>query len=311
MKKYFGIAGAALISAVLLTQSLFAAVGDIKVNTDGVTAAPAQDGKISTGEYGSASPLILDGSGKNTEGTWANTKWGTQKFTVYSAWDSKNLYIGVTVEGDTTDNQSGCPKIGEDADPFGKCDSFQIGFNPGSIIKGQIPVLFGFGLSADGNTYIRADAYRSIKDGEQTIAYNGKFKAYNTKYSASGVNYVFETAIPWSEICVNGAGRSSEGAKVVDLTGELKNIKAGYQVPFFFVYTDKDASGANIYIRTDATTGAKWVAEEMGSIALVLQAAPKAVEATASAKTADPVFASLVILSISATSAYIFLKKRI
>lgn len=317
MKKSFRTIGAALITASILACGVSAELGDIKVSTGGVTVAPVQDGVISEGEYGECTPLVLDGSGSNTEGTWAGTSWESEKFTIYSAWDKEKLYIGLVVEGDTTDSQGTLPPPGAgdaDACPFGKGDSIQIGFNPGGIVKGTHPVLFCIGLN-DGECVIHADAYRSVNDGEQSKDYSGKFKTFCTKYSSTAPNYVFETAIPWTEICVNGAGRSGEGALVFDMTGELSKIGAGYELPFFFVYTDHDISGGNIYIRTDATTGCNWVAEDMGSIALVLQA-PKAADNTdaatddtASASTADPTTALLVI-SMLASGAVLSFKKR-
>ena len=298
MKKFAKILATTLAAAALLATSASAAIGDIKVKTGGVTKAPVQDGKITAEEYGNCTPLVLDGSGKNTEGTWAGTKWGTEKFTIYSAWDAKNLYLGITVEGDTTNNQVTKDSL-KDACPFGKTDSFQLGFNPGAIVTGQHPVLFCIGLN-EGECYVHADAYRSEKDGEQSVTNYTGLKTYCTKYSDSGINYAFEVAIPWTELCVKGAGRSGEGAKVFDMTGELKNIKAGYELPFLFVYTDNDANGGNVYIRSDATTGAKWVAEEMGSIAFQLQAAPKKTTTTA-AQTADA--SALVVLALAASAA--------
>ncbi len=304
MKKFTKLITTTVIAAAMLASGASAAIGDIKVKTGGVSKAPTLDGKVSVEEYGNCTPLVLDGSGDNTEGTWAGTKWGTQKFTIYSAWDAKNLYIGITVEGDTTNNQVAKDTLAGGC-PFGATDSFQLGFNPGAIVTGQHPVLFCIGLT-EGEAYVHADAYRSEKDGEQAVTDYTGIKTYATKYSESGNNYVFEAAIPWTEICVKGAGRSGEGAKVFDMTGELKNIKEGYELPFLFVYTDKDASGNNIYIRSDATTGAKWVAEEMGSIAFQLQAAPKAT--TTAAQTADA--SALAVLALAASAGVLVLLKK-
>ena len=304
MKHIAKLLGTALLTASLLSVSASAAIGDIKINAGGVTKAPVQDGKISVEEYGNCTPLVFDGSGKNTEGTWAGTKWGTEKFTIYSAWDAKNLYLGITVEGDTTNNQVTKDSL-KDNCPFGKTDSFQLGFNPGAIVKGTHPDLFCIAIN-DGECYVEADAFRSTKDGEQNVKNYTGLKAFGTKYSDSGINYSFEVAIPWTEICVNGAGRSGEGAKVFDMTGELKKIKAGYELPFFFVYTDKDANGGNIFIRSDVTTGAKWVAEDMGSIAFVLQAAPKT---TTAAQTAD-VSALLTLALAASAGAFVALRKK-
>ncbi len=307
MKKSLKILTTALVAATMLASSASAAVGDIKVKTGGVTKAPVQDGKITAAEYGNCSTLVFDGSGKNTEGTWAGTSWATQKFTIYSAWDAKNLYLGIVVEGDTTNNQTTKDAL-KDQDPFGKYDSFQLGFNPGNIIKDQNTQLFGIGL-CEGECYVVADAYRSEKDGEQNVKNYTKLKTYCTKYSETGANYNVEIAIPWTELCVKGAGRSNEGAKVFDMTGELAKIKAGYELPFFFVYTDKDAAGKNIYIRSDATTGASWKAQEMGSIVLQLQAAPAASNPGSAAQTADT--AALVLLAMTASAGAAFaLRKR-
>ncbi len=274
MKRVSGFISAALLAAAFLTQGASAAIGDICIETPGVAVPPVQDGIIGSTEYGSAMPLILDGSGANTEGTWAGTSWGTEIFSVYSAWDTDNLYIGVMVQGDTTNNQDGCPSAGENTCPFGKCDSLQLGFNPGAIVTGQHPILFCIGLSADGIPYIHADAYRSEIDGEQSVEYTGKLSAFSSTYQAGDINYVMEIAIPWDELCVKGAGRAEEGANVFDMTGEREKIGTGYELPFFFVYTDKDADDNNIFIRTDVTTGESWKAEGMGSIAFVLGEAP-------------------------------------
>lgn len=303
MKKFTKIFGTALLTAALFASSASAAVGDIKVKTGGVTKAPVQDGKITAAEYGNCTPLVLDGSGKNTEGTWANTKWATQKFTVYSAWDAKNLYLGIVIEGDTTNNQTVKGEGG-----FGKSDTFQFGFNPGAIITGQHPIIFASHCN-DGDCYVEADAYRSEKDGEQQVKDYANVKAYCSKYSATGINYQYEIVIPWTELCVKGAGRSNEGAKVFDMTGELSKIKAGYELPFIFIYTDVDANGKPIYIRTDATTGAKWVAEEMGSIVLQLQAAPKTTTPGTAAQTADA--SALAVLALAASAAaFVVIKKK-
>ena len=181
MKKTAKILTTALVAAAMLASSASAAVGDIKVKTGGVTKAPIQDGKITAAEYGNCSTLVFDGSGKNTEGTWANTSWATQKFTIYSAWDAKNLYLGITIEGDTTNNQVTKDSL-KDGCPFGQCDSFQLGFNPGNIIKDQNTLLFCIGLN-EGECYVEADAYRSEKDGEQNVKNYTKLKTYCTKYS--------------------------------------------------------------------------------------------------------------------------------
>lgn len=301
MTRLTKILGCTCIVASMLVSGVSAAMGDIQVKTGYVSKPTTLDGKISLEEYGNCTPLVLDGSGTNTEGTWANTTWGTEKFTIYTAWDKDNLYIGFTVEGDTTNNQTVRGEGG-----FGKSDTIQLGFNPGGIVEGQHPIIFSMHIN-DGDCYVEADAYRSEEDGKQQVKDYKNVKAYCSKYSADGINYSFETAIPWDELCVKGAGRSGEGAIVFDMTGERAKIKAGYQLPFIFIYTDVNAEGKPIYIRTDATTGAKWVAEEMGSIALTLQAAP----ATATApKTADISVILAGLAAAASTGAFITLKKK-
>ena len=317
MKKFAKILVATLTVATFFATSASAAIGDIKIKTGSVTEAPVQDGKITAAEYGNCDTLVFDGSGKNTEGTFSG-KWGTEKFTVYSAWDAENLYLGITVEGDTTNNQVTKESL-KDSCPFGKTDSFQLGFNPGSIIKGVAPVFFCFGLN-EGECYVHAEGYRSEKDGEQTITNYTKLMTYCTKYSESGLNYSFEVAIPWDEICVKGACKDN-GAKVFDMTGELKKINAGYELPFYFSYADKDAAGKGIYIRSDANqdNSVKWKAENMGSIAFVLQSAQNGsstgttqntyVSTPSSPQTSDA--SALVMLALAASAAgFVALKKR-
>lgn len=275
------------LSVLTVTSAVNAAMGDIKFDTLGCTTPPVQDGNVTQAEYGGNAPIVLDGSGKNTEGTWAGTNWDKELLKFYFTWDAQNLYVGLTVEGDSTESQANCPKTPQDGSvcPFGKCDSIQLGFNPGNIITGQHPIIFCVGFTANGQPYVHADAYRSTTDGKQALDYTDKIKGFCTKYSPTGFNYQLELVLPWSEICVKGAGRSSEGAKVFDCSGELAKIKAGYVMPIFLVYTDNDlATGKNIYIRTDATTGAEWIAEKMNSVALVLRDAP--VAETAAAKPA-------------------------
>ncbi len=314
MNRLTALLGAVVLSAAMLAQGVSAAIGDIAVTTPGVDVAPVQDGVIADGEYGGADPLVLDGSGANTEGTWAGTAWRTEKFTIYTAWDAANFYMGLKVSGDDTNNQGTVPAVGANTCPFGQCDSIQIGFNPGAIVTGQHPVLYCIGLG-EGDTYVHADAYHSTKDGEQSLEYCGKFSNYCTKYSATGDNYVFEIAIPWTEICLEGAGRSGEGANVFDMTGELDLIGPGYELPFFFVYTDKDENGNNVYIRTDATTGAQWVAEEMGSIGLNLgeMPAPETVAEAVDAGVAPQTFdmgAIAAVAAVVSAAGYALSKKR-
>ncbi len=309
VKKLVTAALAAVMTVCALTGSASAALGDIKVNCVGVTKAPVQDGKVTKEEYGGNDPIVLDGSGKFTEGTWAGTSWKTEVIKYYYTWDAKNLYVGVTVEGDTTEAQEKAPAPGSGECPFGKCDSVQIGFNPGGIIKGTELLMYCVGFNAGGQAVVHGDAYCSEKDGSQTVDVSDRIKAYSRKYSASGINYETEVAIPWSAIFVKGACRTSGGAKIFDMTGE--KAKDGYVLPIFCVYTDNDNKGGNVYIRTDATTGNKWVGEEMASIALVLKDAPKPAAAApaASAKTADAASLALCAAALAGFGMIVLKKK--
>lgn len=313
MRKFLTAACTFLMTAALLASSASAAIGDIKLEIKGVTTAPVQDGKVTQDEYGGNDPLVLDGSGKNTDGTWANTVWAEgEVIKYYYTWDADNLYVGITVEGDKTESQANGPKIGDgNVCPFGKCDSVQLGFNPGGMISGTHPLIYCVGFNADGQPFVHGDAYRSEKDGEQTVEISNLIKGYSKKYSADGLNYEVELVIPWDTMMVKGAGRSNEGAKVFDMTGEKAKIKDGYVLPIFCVYVDNDlAAGKNIYCRTDATTGSKWVAEEMGSVALVLRDAPKAEVTTTAPATADASSIALCALALSGLCAAVVIKKK-
>ena len=105
------------------------------------------------------------------------------------------------------------------------------------------------------------------------------------------------------------------------MTGELKKINAGYELPFYFSYADKDAAGKGIYIRSDANqdNSVKWKAENMGSIAFVLQSAQNGsstgttqntyVSTPSSPQTSDA--SALVMLALAASAAgFVALKKR-
>ena len=307
MKKLLSKLLACAMIAGLLTTGMSAAIGDIKYEIKNTTKAPVMDGKVTQAEYAGNAPIVLDGSGKNTEGTWTANKWAKQVLKFYYTWDAKNIYVGVTVENDTSESQSGLPKIGDgNVCPFGKGDSIQLGFNPGSIVKGTHPVLYCVGFN-DGKTFVHGDAFHSLEDGKQALEASSFINGFCSKYSKDGINYQCEVTIPWDKICMNGAGRSGEGAKKFDMTGELKKIGDGYMLPVFMVYTD--CGNGTTHMRTDSTTGNKWVAEEMGSIALVLKDVTPKAPASAPA-TADAASLAVFAALASAAAAAVVLKKR-
>ncbi len=299
----------AMILTLLLSVGSFAAPGDIKYIIKGTNIAPVQDGVISDGEYNE--PIVLDGSGKNTEsGGWVG-EWAGQVIKYYFTWDKTNLYIGVTVEGDISVSQDG-PAAD---DWFRNGDMVQIGFNPAYEIMDAMPVILGIGFTADAQPVIRGDAYRSLTEGEQTCDITAEIKGYSKTYSAEGINYCCEVIVPWDDyVFVNGLGRESDGSPRVDFSG--MTAKAGLEIGLWLVYVDDfDGTGGtegDLCFRTDQTTGGAWVAQEMSSLALVLADAPAIeaetapetdavpVETPVAAQTSDVLAIPAVILAVAA-----------
>ncbi len=283
MKKLFSIAGTAFVAAALLASVANAyALGERKLVINEATTAPVQDGVISLEEYAGNAPLVLDGDGSETEGPWASTSWQEGlKLEIYWTWDAEWLYMGLAVSGDQTGNQDLLPVVGSgDVCPFSKGDSIQIGFNPAGLIQGTHPLIYCVALNADGQPFVHGDAFRSNTDGTQSVEWSDHVPGYCTAYSATGeYNYVMEIKMRWDEIMVDGVGRSGEGAIPAEMSGELAKIGDGYELPFWFCYTDSDGAGSNGFLRTAAGFNGEtepWVAEEMCPHALVLKAAPEA-----------------------------------
>ncbi len=315
MKKILAGITTGLMLATLLATSVSVSIGDIKYEILNTTKAPVMDGKVTQAEYAGNAPIVLDGSGKNTEGTWTKKTWAKQILKFYYTWDKTNLYIGITVENDTSDSQAKLPEPGSGKCPFGQGDSVQLGFNPGSMINGTHPLIYCVGFNADGQPVVHGDAFQSAENGKQSTDVSSAIKGYCSKYSASGLNYQCEITIPWDKLCVNGAGRANEGSKVFNMTGERAKIGDGYMLPIFIVYTD--CGDGTTHIRTDSTTGNKWVAEEMGSLALVLKEAKASAPVTTPATTpgtapatADAGLISAFAALVSASAAVIVHKKR-
>ncbi|MDD4772734.1 MAG: hypothetical protein PHZ09_03925 [Eubacteriales bacterium] len=259
-----------LLSALIIPAS---AMGDIKYDISGVNTAPIQDGVITVDEYGGNNPIVLDGSGTNTEsGGWVG-EWESQVIKYYFTWDADNLYIGITVQGDTSESQNG--PAGDDW--FRKGDMVQIGFNPNYELTGCHPIILGIGLTADTQPVVRGDAFRSVTDGEQTVDITEEIKGYSKKYSPSDINYSCEIVVPWHDyVFVNGVGRSSDGAPHYDLSGlkAEENLEIGLWLVYVDDFDGPDGTEGDRCYRTDQTTGGGWVAEEMSSLALVLKNAP-------------------------------------
>ena len=306
MKKHiFAGTLSAILTAALLVSSVTAA--DIKFTTKSTAKAPVADGNITSAEYGGNAPIVFDGSGKNTEsGNNANTTWATQNIKVYYTWDKANLYVGITVEGETTGDQAFKP-LADQADTsciWSQGDLVQLGFNPGMIIAGSQPLYFCVGFTADSEPIVHLDAFQNEADGKQTFYdRDDKIKGYSKKYSADGINYACELNIPWDKIFVKGANRSNQGAKVFDMTGEAAKLGDGYELPIMFLYKDKSG---NTYRTAAKSTNYSWEAQDMFPLKLVLKdATPKASAATVDA-TSLAVFAALA----SAAAAAVVQRKR-
>ena len=269
-RKVLSIAIACVMLAAMFAIGSNAAPGDIKYTIKGTTTPTTLDGAIGEGEYAGNDPIVLDGSGKNTEGDgWVGT-WAGQVYKFYYTWDADYLYVGITVEGDTT------PFHDYDMnaiDWFGNADEVQMGFNPNYEIEGAMPVVISIGFTSDAPAYLNADAYGAIADdgSQEHVILN--FPSFSKAYSADGINYCAEAHIPWSNIFVKGNGRSSDGAPFYDFSG--MKAEEGVEIGLWYACMDDgngegaDWSMDNGY-RTDITTGAGWVAEEMSSIAIVL-----------------------------------------
>lgn len=167
MKKLITSVCALLALASLLSTTAFAAdTKDFEIKS--TSKAPVADGVISEAEYGNNSPIVFDGSGKNTESGWdKNTNWAGHTIKLYYTWDKDNLYVGMTVEGEKTANQ-GDTVPADTKCIWGTNDLMQLGFNPGLIIKDVQPLYYCIGFTENKQPIVHGDAYQSDKDGSQT-----------------------------------------------------------------------------------------------------------------------------------------------
>ncbi len=305
MKKLIASVCALLTLSTLFSASASAAdTKDFEIKS--TAKAPVADGNISKAEYGNNDPIVFDGSGKNTESGWdKNTNWAGHTIKLYYTWDKSNLYVGITVEGEKTASQNDTAPADKDC-IWGTNDLIQLGFNPGLIIKDVQPLYYCVGFTADKQPLVHGDAYQSDKDGSQTKYVMSEIKGFSKKYSESGINYACEIAIPWEKIFVKGVCRSGEGAKLFDMSGEMKKLGDGYVLPVFMLYRDKDA---NVVVRSAGKDyDYTWKAQDMCPIRLVLKETKKTVDT--SAQTAD--ISSLIICAslASALGAAVVLRRK-
>ncbi len=308
MKRILSGLCALLMAAAIFAPSLSAA-GEIRYDITSTTKAPTLDGKVTQAEYANNAPIVFDGSGKNTESGWdANTSWTGQTIKLYYTWDKSNLYVGITVEGETTADQT--INFTKDTDCiWGKGDMIQLGFNPGLIIRDVQPLYYCIGFDENKQPSVHGDAYQSTTDGTQSKYVESEIKGFSKKYSASGLNYECEVAIPWNKIFVKGVCRANQGAKLFDMTGEAAKLKDGYELPVFMLYHE-NKTGKTVRSAGKAFDYT-WNAQDMCPIRLVLKEAKAAAPAAASsaAKTADGVSIAAAALVLSAAVLVVSKKK--
>ena len=246
--------------------------GEFKFDIAGTSVPTTLDGVIAEGEYAGNAPIVVDGTNYYSDGSWVGSFNG-EKYSFYFTWDAENLYVGVTVEGDTTPSQNGP----EGDDWFRAGDMVQIGFNPDYRLKDCHPIILGIGFTADRQVQVHGDAFRSTVDGEQSKDITAEIPGYSKAYSADGINYCAELAIPWVDyIFVNGVGRSGDGAPLYDLTDltAAKDLDIGL---WLAMVNDADGPAGwegDTCMRTDNSNGQAWVAQGMSSICLTLADAP-------------------------------------
>ncbi|MBR4206614.1 MAG: discoidin domain-containing protein [Clostridia bacterium] len=263
----------AIVMVFVCAVSAMATPGEFNFDIAGTSVPTTLDGVISEGEYAGNAPIVVDGSNYYSDGSWVGSFKG-EKYSFYFTWDADNLYVGVTVEGDTTPSQNGP----EGGDWFRAGDMVQMGFNPDYQLQDCHPIILGVGFTADKQVQVRGDAFRSTVDGEQTKDITAEIPGYSKAYSADGINYCAELAIPWVDyIFVNGVGRSSDGAPLYDLT-DLK-AAGGLEIGLWLAMGN-DADGPDGWdgdtcMRTDNSNGQAWVAQGMTSICLTLANAPE------------------------------------
>lgn len=308
MKKFISVICAALLMGSVFTGGVSAADSTIKYEIKSVTKAPVADGKISVSEYGGNKPIVLDGSGKNTESGWnKDTNWTGHTYKLYYTWDKTNLYVGVTVEGEKTGEHL-TKKLDDKYCIWGNGDMFQLGFNPGLIIKDVQPLYYCVSFVEDGQPEIHGDAYQSETPGygSSTRYVTDEIKGFTSKYSETGINYTAELTIPWDKIFVKGVCRENQGYKLFDMTGEKAKLGDGYELPVFFLYRD---NSTDTIIRTAGKDyDYTWNAQDQCPLRLVLKDAKSNVNN--SAQTADGTALMICAMTISAIGAAVVIKKK-
>ncbi len=303
-------------SADVLKEPSFAA---IKFEITETATPPVADGVISEGEY-DKDCIVLDNSGNNTEaGGWVGN-WNVEKFTYYFTWDKTNLYVGFEVTGDESPSQNGPADSGW----FRKGDMFQIAFNPDNKVGDYTPPMLNVGLTENAQPVVERDNFGSLEEGKQT-GVTDVVKGYSTKW-ADG-KYVCEIAVPWHDcVFVNALGRAGEGSPKLDLSA--MEPTDGLVIGLWLVYANDfdgpDGTSGDVCLRTDMTTGCGWIASQMSTLAIVLDALPEPTEEPTPEPTAAPtdapvdekkgcknvILESGAILTLALAAAVIVSKKR-
>lgn len=279
MKNWKRIFAALLSTAAAVSMcaiSTGATAAEFNFDIVGTHTPTVLDGVISEGEYAGNTPIVVDGTQYYSDGTWVGSFNG-ETYTFYFTWDADNLYVGITVEGDTTPSQNGP----DGDDWFRKGDMVQIGFNPDYQLQDCHPIILGVGFTADKQVQVRGDAFRSTKDGEQTCDISAEIPGYSKAYSETGINYCAELAIPCDNyIFVNGVGRSGDGAPLYDLTGldASEGLEIGLWLAMVNDVDGPDGTDGDTCMRTDCSNGCAWVAQDMCSLCLSLVDTPAVVE---------------------------------
>lgn len=279
MKNWKRIFTALLTTAAAASMCIIptgATAGEFNFDIVGTNTPTVLDGVISEGEYAGNAPIVVDGTKYYSDGTWVGSFNG-ETYSFYFTWDADNLYVGITVEGDTTPSQNGP----DGDDWFRKGDMVQIGFNPDYQLQDCHPIILGVGFTADKQVQVRGDAFRSTKDGEQTKDITAEIPGWSKAYSETGINYCAELAIPWNDyIFVNGVGRSGDGAPLYDLTGldASEGLEIGLWLAMVNDVDGPDGTNGDTCLRTDCSNGCAWVAQDMCSLCLSLVNAPAVVE---------------------------------
>ena len=193
---------------------------------------------------------------------------------------------------------------------------YRFGFNPEYELADCHPIILGVGFTADKQVQVRGDAFRSTVDGEQAKDITAEIPGYSKAYSADGINYCAELAIPWVDyIFVNGVGRSGDNAPLYDLThlDAEEGLTIGLWLAMVNDVDGPDGTNGDTCMRTDNSNGQAWVAQDMGSISLTLAAAPvveEIVEESAAPQTFDAGVIAAVAAVVSAAGYAVSRKHR-